>query len=197
MKAAAAAILFAVASHAVMDLTDSTFSDIVENSGKNVFVKFFAPWCGHCKRMKPDWDKLGEAYEASSSVIIADVDCTANQKTCTDNDVGGYPTVKYYTAETGPSGAKYESGRTYKSLDKFVKDTLEAKCTVDSPEEGCSDKEKSFIEKMKTKDQGYIQGQIERLTKMKGNKMKPSLKTWIVQRLNIFSQLVEEGKDEL
>lgn len=41
--------------------------------GKNGMVKFFQSWCGHCKRMKPDWDRLAE--EANDSVLIADVDC--------------------------------------------------------------------------------------------------------------------------
>merc|ERR1712146_549790 len=77
MKATFFAIAFAALSaQAVVDLTDDTFADTIANSGKNVFVKFFAPWCGHCKRMKPDWDKLGETYADSSSVMIADVDCT-------------------------------------------------------------------------------------------------------------------------
>ncbi len=36
-------------------------------------VKFFQSWCGHCKRMKPDWDRLAD--EVNDSVLIADVDC--------------------------------------------------------------------------------------------------------------------------
>eukprot|EP00466_Bigelowiella_natans_P020380 jgi/Bigna1/53762/estExt_Genewise1Plus.C_240001 len=186
---------------AVTDLTDDNFEDTIKNSGKNVFVKFFAPWCGHCKRMKPDWDKLGEAFKDSSSVIIADVDCTVNEKICGANDVSGYPTVKYFTDETGEKGESYQQARSYDALEKFVKDKLEvAKCDITNPTEGCSEKEQGFIEKMKEKDAEYVNGQIARLEKMKSKKMKPELKTWLVQRLNIFKQMAKgaaEGKDEL
>ncbi len=36
-------------------------------------VKFYQSWCGHCMRMKPDWDQLAD--QASESILIADVDC--------------------------------------------------------------------------------------------------------------------------
>ena len=56
----------------------------------------FAPWCGHCKKMKPDWDKLMEEFKDSETQLIADADCTADGKPiCDANGVKGFPTLKY------------------------------------------------------------------------------------------------------
>jgi thiol-disulfide isomerase/thioredoxin len=45
----------------------------VLDSGKDVFVKLYAPWCGWCKKVAPEWEKLGSALEGINSVIIAKV----------------------------------------------------------------------------------------------------------------------------
>ena len=49
--------------------------------------------------MKPAWDSLMREYEGHPSVLIGDVDCTQHQDLCSDMGVGGYPTIKYYTAD--------------------------------------------------------------------------------------------------
>ena len=36
-------------------------------------VSFTAPWCGHCQRMKPDWEKLGDAFAKNNQIIIGNV----------------------------------------------------------------------------------------------------------------------------
>lgn len=48
----ALALLPAAVSAGAVELTGKTFDDAVVNAGKNAAVKFFAPWCGHCKAMK-------------------------------------------------------------------------------------------------------------------------------------------------
>merc|ERR1712146_659557 len=101
--------------------------------------------------MKPAWDKLGDAYADSSSVLIADVDCTTDggKPVCDSRGVQGFPTIKYYTAEK-PDGEKYNGGRDFDSLDKFVKENLAKACDVKTLE-GCTEQESTYVGKMKAK----------------------------------------------
>jgi len=138
--------------------------------------------------MKPAWDQLGDEYASSSSVVIADVDCTVEQDLCGKYDVKGYPTIKYFTAETDPKGADFQGGRDYDGLKKFVVDTLEVKCSYED-DAGCSDKEKEFMAKWKGKDKADAAAQLERLNKMVSGTMAPDLKKWVSQRINILKQL--------
>ena len=51
-------------------LNDGNFKQEVLQSGKNAFVKFYAPWCGHCKAAAPAWNELGAKYADSASVLV-------------------------------------------------------------------------------------------------------------------------------
>merc|ERR1719198_323805 len=46
-----------------------------ETAGKVVFVKFLSPVCPHCKKLKPDWDRLMMLYKDSATSGVYDVDC--------------------------------------------------------------------------------------------------------------------------
>lgn len=139
--------------------------------------------------MKPAWDQLGDEYKDSSSVVIGDADCTADAKDlCSDYDVKGYPTIKYFSSETAEKGDDYQGGRDFASLKKFVEDTLEVKCSFEAPD-GCDEKETAFMAKWKDKPKDEVAAQLKRLETMKGGSMKPDLKKWLVQRYNILKQL--------
>jgi len=141
--------------------------------------------------MKPDWDRLGEEFASSSSVLIADVDCTADGKElCEKYEVRGYPTIKYFV-NGDERGEDYSGGRDYDSLKAYVEENLEIKCDVTDPS-GCTDKEKAYIEKMKQKTLDERTAQITRLDKMKGDSMKADLKQWLIQRLHILNSLSDE-----
>jgi len=94
--------------------------------------------------MKPDWDKLMDAFADSESALIADVDCTAAGKPlCDANDVKGYPTIKW----GDPSNLEdYKGGRDYAALEKFAKENLKPMCGP-SNIDLCDDDKKKEIEK--------------------------------------------------
>ena len=54
-----------------------------------MFVKFFAPWCGHCKKMKPAWDKLMEEYKDSETVLVDVWTALAGKPLCDEVGVRG------------------------------------------------------------------------------------------------------------
>lgn len=140
--------------------------------------------------MKPSWDKLGDEFAASSSVLIGDVDCTdSGKEICERFKITGYPTIKYFMGDA-KDGEDYRGGRDFDSLKEFVEETLEVKCKVDDPVE-CTEKERAYIEKMKSKPSEDRVKQIERLDKMSGDSMKKELKNWLRQRLHILRALEE------
>jgi len=133
------------------ELTSADFDSVVYNSDKGAFVKFLAPWWGHCKNMKPAWDQLADAMKDSELVTVADVDCTsAGKDVCGKVGVRGYPTIKYWLAgDSTPQD--YRGGRAFKDLESFTKTTFQKPCNVKT-EEGCNAQEKTYLDSMKGKD---------------------------------------------
>jgi len=97
-------------------LTEGSFAGVIEKG--DTFVKFYAPWCGHCVKLAPTWDDLAKAFENDPDVSIAKVDCTENQSTCQENDVRGYPTLAYFRA--GRKIETYKGARALSELKDFV-----------------------------------------------------------------------------
>ena len=93
--------------------------DAVVNGKRNVMVKFYAPWCGHCKALAPTYVELAEAYKDDPDVIIAEMDATANE--VEDINIRGFPTLKFFKAGgEGKSVIDFEGDRTLDSLKAFV-----------------------------------------------------------------------------
>jgi ElaB/YqjD/DUF883 family membrane-anchored ribosome-binding protein len=94
--------------------------------------------------MKPDWDKLMDAFAGSATQLVADVDCTAEGKElCDANGVRGYPTLKW----GDPSALEdYKGGRDFESLEKFAKENLKPMCSPKNIDL-CEPEKKAEIEK--------------------------------------------------
>lgn len=94
--------------------------------------------------MKPDWDKLMDAFAGSSTQLVADVDCTAEGKPlCDANGIRGYPSIKW----GDPAALEdYKGGRDYDSLKKFADDNLKPICSPANIDL-CDDDKKAEIQK--------------------------------------------------
>jgi protein disulfide-isomerase-like protein len=79
----------------VQVLTADNFT--LATNGEKWFVKFYAPWCGHCKSLAPTWEKA--ASELKGKVNIAKVDCTTDGFVCQLFGVRGYPTLKFFKGD--------------------------------------------------------------------------------------------------
>ena len=113
--------------------------------------------------MKPDWDALGEEFENSKKVLIADVDCALdkNKKLCENQGVTGYPTLKYYLPGDR-EGIDYQGERDLETLRKFVK-TLGPPCTPKHLNR-CSAEDKASLEGFMTKDAKELSDLLETTT---------------------------------
>ncbi|GCB78302.1 hypothetical protein scyTo_0020090, partial [Scyliorhinus torazame] len=82
---------------AVSHLTDDSFDGFVKEHSA-VLVMFYAPWCGHCKKMKPDYEEAAEmlSNDSDSPGVLAAVDVTAQKYLGERYQITGFPTLKYF-----------------------------------------------------------------------------------------------------
>eukprot|EP00899_Mesostigma_viride_P016032 jgi/Mesvir1/2442/Mv22171-RA.1 len=86
----------------VITLTSANFSNVVHEGNKAVLVDFYAPWCGHCKRLAPEYSKLGLVVardpHLKHRLVIAQVDADAEKGLASFYEVKGYPTIQFFPA---------------------------------------------------------------------------------------------------
>ncbi|KAK4019857.1 protein disulfide-isomerase A5 [Daphnia magna] len=103
----------------VVHLNDENFKPTLKKT-KHALVMFYAPWCGHCKRAKPEYTAAAARLKDDYKVVLAAVDCTIQQALCKVYDVKGFPSFIYfnYLKNSRP----YSGGRTESEFVSFMED---------------------------------------------------------------------------
>lgn len=129
-------------------LTDGNFKEFVREN-TSVFVKYYAPWCGHCKKLAPEYHEIAKYFNDNKNVKIAKVDCTENQELCKSNGVSGYPTLFYY--EGNYRGVKFSGERSKNGIISYIKSKLEPSKELPTVHDvvqlinSLSDEQKAFV----------------------------------------------------
>jgi len=182
---------FAAVADAQIELTPSNFDKEILESGKSAMVMYYAPWCGHCKNMKPTWEQLGKKYKSDKKFVIGRVNCDDQKSLC--SDVQGFPTIKYFNAGD-TDGGKYEEARDFNSLETFLKN-LGPACMFDQ-QENCDDDDKALLAeyaKMTTADRD---AKLEEFVKS-GKDAEENLQTVLEQLQKTYEETKKATDDAL
>jgi len=102
----------------VHTLTSANFDEFIKNQPLSL-IEFYAPWCGHCKQLAPEYEKAAQALEGKNGGVLAKVDCTVEKDVCNKFDVQGFPTVKLFRND-GSEPTDYDQARKADAIVKFM-----------------------------------------------------------------------------
>ncbi|EOX93360.1 PREDICTED: protein disulfide isomerase-like 2-3 [Theobroma cacao] len=105
-----------------VELNSRNFDELVLKSKELWIVEFFAPWCGHCKKLAPEWKKA--ANNLKGKVKLGHVDCDSEKSLMSRFNVQGFPTILVFGADKD-SPIPYEGARTASAIESFALEQLE------------------------------------------------------------------------
>jgi len=177
----------------VTQLKKDNFDEFIK-SNDIVLAEFFAPWCGHCKALAPEYEEAATSLK-EKNIKLVKVDCTEEADLCQSYGVEGYPTLKVFRGVDSPKnygGARqtdslvsYMTKQSMPAVSDVTEDNLEEFKTLDkiviigyvASDDKTADK--SFADFAETQRDNYLFGVSHdaALAKTEGAKQPPSFST--------------------
>ncbi|ANB15166.1 protein disulfide isomerase PDI1 [Sugiyamaella lignohabitans] len=124
------AVLASVSASDVVQLTGEAFDKFVKDNAV-VMAEFYAPWCGHCQALAPEYEEAATELK-KNGIPIAKVDCTVEEALCADQKIQGFPTIKVFHGDVDKVST-YPGARKADAIVSYMnRQALPAVSTVDA-----------------------------------------------------------------
>ncbi|ODQ65666.1 thioredoxin-like protein, partial [Nadsonia fulvescens var. elongata DSM 6958] len=139
LSQSAQAGLYSSSSPVLQVNTPADFDTMVLDTNHTSVVEFYAPWCGHCKTLAPQFDKSARKMEGIVNFVAVDCDRGKLKPLCAKYGIRGFPTVKSFrrgktpakgSKTTAPTIEDYEGARNVKSLVRYAETKIRNHVTL-------------------------------------------------------------------
>lgn len=103
----------------VLELSAVSYPKLITQSNYTSIVEFYAPWCGHCKSLKPAYERAATSLAGLANVAAINCDEALNKPLCGQMGIKGFPTLKIVKPGSKPGKPRvtdYQGERTAKSI---------------------------------------------------------------------------------
>jgi thiol-disulfide isomerase/thioredoxin len=81
---------------------------------------YYAEWCGHCKRAKPEFEKLSQNYQGKVKILAINAESPENKDLVKSQNIEGFPTIRYYPSGLSGKYDEYIGSRTYSDFVQYL-----------------------------------------------------------------------------
>jgi len=180
----------------VQELDRHNFDTIVMDKDKHVLVKFYAPWCGHCKRLEPVFESLAKTFQGEEDCIIAKVDAEYESAIGARYQVRSFPTIKFFS-KGNKIGEDYDGDRTEQDFIEY----LNQKCGANRLKGGSMnnragriDAFDAFAEKFMTDESYNRTAAIESIMRTAEIEVDPGYKKSMNYYAKVMKKVMEKGE---
>ena len=90
------------------------------DSEQSCLVLYYAEWCSHCQKAKPEYQRLIEEYNGNVKIMMIDCDDPSNKELVESQNIKGYPTIRYYPNGLSGSYKEYSGERKYSNFAQYL-----------------------------------------------------------------------------
>jgi thiol-disulfide isomerase/thioredoxin len=89
------------------------------NHKEPLFIMYYADWCGHCKRTKPEFEKLGDKYK-NIKIVAINAEDPQYKDLVKSQGINGFPTIRLYPSGMKNKHDEYSGSRTYEDFTSYL-----------------------------------------------------------------------------